>query len=103
MNVYREPEYVRLHSAEYGRHFEYPMTSVGPKPDEIDFGGDSGGDFIDTDAQAEPTIRETELIERPHVAPTVTEKRRLTPEKVSRSFYGGWNVPHGTADFVIAE
>ena len=43
MNVYREPEYVRLHSAEYGRHFEYLMTYIGPKPDEIDFGGDSGG------------------------------------------------------------
>ena len=51
MNVYREPEYVRLHSAEYGRHFEYLMTYIGPKPDEIDVGGDSGGDFIDTDAQ----------------------------------------------------
>ena len=41
------------------------MTYIGPKPDEIDFGGDLGGDSIDTDAQPESIIRGTEVVENP--------------------------------------
>ena len=47
MSVHAEPEDVGLHSEDDGRRFEYPMTSIGLKPNKIDFGG-AFGDILYT-------------------------------------------------------
>ena len=54
-----------MYSLDYGERFETLTTSVGPKPDEIDFRGGVGGDYSLVDSQPKATNDEIQVMGKP--------------------------------------